>query len=65
MIIASFVSAMASSDRNISCRSKFSVQNCALFFRISDGKAKMPDRAKLYFHGPFSKTAASKAAINR
>src|ERR1700676_3390609 len=31
MIIASFVSAMASSDRNISCRSKFSIQNCALF----------------------------------
>src|SRR5581483_3537430 len=31
MIIAPFVSAMASSDRNISCRSKFSVQNCALF----------------------------------
>src|SRR5664279_4374929 len=31
MIIASFVSAIASSDRNISCRSKFSIQNCALF----------------------------------
>src|ERR1700737_260700 len=31
MIIASFVSAIASSDRNISFRSKFLVQNCALF----------------------------------
>src|ERR1700680_2077659 len=31
MIIASFVSAMASSDRNISCSSKFLVQNSALF----------------------------------
>src|SRR5580692_4471967 len=32
MIMASFVSAMASSDRNISCRSKFLVQNCACFW---------------------------------
>ena len=31
MIIAPFVSAIASSERNISWRSKFSVQNCALF----------------------------------
>src|SRR5580692_11784371 len=32
MIMASFVSAMASSDRNISCRSKLLVQNCACFW---------------------------------
>src|SRR5579884_2463145 len=49
MVIASFVRPMPSSNRNISSRSKFCVQNCALRSGSRTAKLKCPTAPSLTF----------------
>src|SRR5450759_507044 len=65
MMSASFVSAKASSERNITCSSKFSVQKCALFSGSLTAKLKCQTAASCTFKSVAPPSESRRARARR